>query len=478
MKKAFGKEMDLTSGNLFWKIPLFALPMALTTWLQLLYTTIDLWTVANFGGGSSSMSAVGSNGALIHMIITVFLAMSLGANVAIANAKGSGNKVYAEKVLHTALVLALFLGIAVGVAGAFLSGPLLKLMGTIDSIIDKATTYLTIYFVGLPFLMIYNYCAQIMRALGDSNKPLIILTISGIINVLFDLLFVVVFKLDVAGVAWATVISEAVSAILSILAFTFNKGGFVSFSPKKLAIDSIALKEIVRIGLPAGLQGLAFSVPNVLIQSSLYTITNDRIPVEDIVNGSAASGQVEGYIYALIEALSGACVAFVGQNYGARKKENIRKVFWYAQIWSIIANLLASLVCFVLANPLLGLFIHEADQEHLSFAIEAGKQRLFLFLCTYWLDGIMDIDSSYVRGMKRSTAPAIIIFFGCTVSRIIFLFTLFKLEPFHNVTWLYAAFPISWVLVDLVYIPVVITIQKKAFREIGTPSSLLNGESL
>ena len=423
MKKAFGKEMDLTSGNLFWKIPLFALPMALTTWLQLLYTTIDLWTVANFGGGSSSMSAVGSNGALIHMIITVFLAMSLGANVAIANAKGSGNKVYAEKVLHTALVLALFLGIAVGVAGAFLSGPLLKLMGTIDSIIDKATTYLTIYFVGLPFLMIYNYCAQIMRALGDSNKPLIILTISGIINVLFDLLFVMVFKLDVAGVAWATVISEAVSAILSILAFTFNKGGFVSFSPKKLAIDSIALKEIVRIGLPAGLQGLAFSVPNVLIQSSLYTITNDRIPVEDIVNGSAASGQVEGYIYALIEALSGACVAFVGQNYGARKKENIRKVFWYAQIWSIIANLLASLVCFVLANPLLGLFIHEADQEHLSFAIEAGKQRLFLFLCTYWLDGIMDIDSSYVRGMKRSTAPAIIIFFGCTVSRIIFLFT-------------------------------------------------------
>jgi Na+-driven multidrug efflux pump len=216
----------------------------------------------------------------------------------------------------------------------------------------------------------------------------------------------------------------------------------------------------------------------VLIQSSLYTITNDRIPVEDIVNGSAASGQVEGYIYALIEALSGACVAFVGQNYGARKKENIRKVFWYAQIWSIIANLLASLVCFVLANPLLGLFIHEADQEHLSFAIEAGKQRLFLFLCTYWLDGIMDIDSSYVRGMKRSTAPAIIIFFGCTVSRIIFLFTLFKLEPFHNVTWLYAAFPISWVLVDLVYIPVVITIQKKAFREIGTPSSLLNSESL
>jgi Na+-driven multidrug efflux pump len=351
-------------------------------------------------------------------------------------------------------------------------------MGTIDSIIDKATTYLTIYFVGLPFLMIYNYCAQIMRALGDSNKPLIILTISGIINVIFDLLFVMVFKLDVAGVAWATVISEAVSAILSILAFTFNKGGFVSFSPKKLAIDSIALREIVRIGLPAGLQGLAFSVPNVLIQSSLYTITNDRIPVEDIVNGSAASGQVEGYIYALIEALSGACVAFVGQNYGARKKENIRKVFWYAQIWSITANLLASLVCFVLANPLLGLFIHEADQEHLSFAIEAGKQRLFLFLCTYWLDGIMDIDSSYVRGMKRSTAPAIIIFFGCTVSRIIFLFTLFKLEPFHNVTWLYAAFPISWVLVDLVYIPVVITIQKKAFREIGTPSSLLNSESL
>ncbi|MBP5091674.1 MAG: hypothetical protein J6328_03855, partial [Bacilli bacterium] len=197
--------------------------------------------------------------------------------------------------------------------------------------------------------------------------------------------------------------------------------------------------------------------------------TNDRIPVEDIVNDSAASGQVEGYIYALIEAISSACVAFVGQNYGAGKKENIRKVFWYAQIWSVIANAMASCLCFFGANALLGLFIHEENAEHLSFAIEAGKQRLFLFLCTYWLDGIMDIDSSYVRGMKHSTAPAIIIFFGCTVSRIIFLFTLFKLEPFHNVTWLYAAFPISWILVDIVYVPVVLSIEKKAFREIGTP---------
>lgn len=466
-KKSF-REMDLTTGKLFWKIPLFALPMALTTMLQLLYTTVDLWTVANFGGGSSSMAAVGSNGSMINLIVTVFVSLSLGANVAIANAKGSGRKEHAEKVMHTSLLLAAILGVVVGIFGVFISPHLLRWMGTIDSIIEKATLYLTIYFIGLPFQMIYNYSSQIMRALGDSRRPLAILAVSGLTNVLFDLLFVIFFKMDVAGVAIATVISEAVAAAISIAVLMNNRSGFIRFSFKKLGFDHTSLVEVVRIGLPAGIQGLCFCIPNVLIQSSLYTITEAEYSVEYIVNGAAASGQIEGYIFALVEAVSAACVAFTGQNYGAAKKDNVRKVFWYCQIWNVISMGLAAIVALTLGDYLLRLFLNSQDPAELVQEIGAGKQRLYLFAFTYVLDGIMDVCGSYARGMKYSTPPAVITFFGCTVSRIIFLLTIFKLPEFHTVFWLYAAFPISWVIVDLVYIPVTLIIEKKAFAKLAS----------
>ncbi len=459
-------EMDLTSGHLFWKIPLFALPLALTTAFQLLYTTIDLWTVSTFGGGSTSMAAVGSNGALINLIITIFFSLSLGANVALSNAKGAGDRDYAARVLHTALILALVLGVGIGVFGFFVSPILLEAMGTIPSILEKATTYLKIYFLGAPFIMIYNYSAQMLRALGDSKRPLYILAISGIVNVLFDFLFVYFLDLDVAGVAWATVISQGVSALLAVLIWVFNKQGYVRLNPKRLKIDRRSLTEIIRIGLPAGIQGFAFSLPNVLIQSSLYTITNTEISIDDIVAGSSASGQIEHYIYAIIESISASCIAFVGQNYGARKTENIKKVFWYCQAWNLILVGLFSGLSYLFADPLLLLFIRDSEGINVADALAAGKQRLLVFALTYVLDGVMDIDNSYCRGMKYSLPPAIIILLGCTGTRILFLFTLFQLDYFHTVFWLYAAYPISWMVVILVYIPVIHIIQKKAFARI------------
>lgn len=216
-KKGKLSEMDLTSGNLFWKIPLFGLPMAFTTILQLLYTTVDLYTVANFGGGSNSMSAVGSNTPLITMLVTTFVCLSLGVNVTMGHAKGANNKEAASKVLHTSMILAVLTGIIVSVFGYFMSSIMLSWMGTPASIMAKSTLYLQIYFIGIPFLMVYNYGSQILRALGDSNRPLYILVISGIINIAFDFWFVIGFDLDVAGVAWATVLSEVVSAILVVL---------------------------------------------------------------------------------------------------------------------------------------------------------------------------------------------------------------------------------------------------------------------
>jgi len=473
-------EMDLTKGNLFWKIPLFALPMALTSILQLLYTSVDLLSVNLWGGGGSSMSAVGSNGALINLLVTVFVSLSLGANVAIGNAKGAGHREHAQKVLHTSLLVAVVTGIIVGIFGAIFSPYFLQWMGTNASIIDNATTYLRIYFIGLPFLMIYNYCAQIMRALGDSRRPLYILIASGLVNVLFDWIFVRFCHWDVAGVAWATVLCEGVSAVLSWLVLALNKKGYIQFHWKEFRFDRESFFEILRIGLPAGFQGLAFSIPNVLIQSSLYTIGSETIngvtiDNNNIVAGSAASGNIEGYIYAMIDAVASACVAFVSQNYGAHNRSHIRKVFWYCQAWMMIFWVVTAGVCVGFGRQLLSIFVSDnpAKGIYQSQAIPAGYERLLVLALSYFLDGIMDVSSGYLRGMRYSTPPAIITLCGCTISRIIFLAWFFPANYFggyfHTVGWLYAVFPISWVLTDLAYMVAILLITPRAFAKINEP---------
>ncbi|MDO5330589.1 MAG: MATE family efflux transporter [Bacillota bacterium] len=466
--KSKTRESDLTTGNLFWKIPLFAAPLAITTIFQLLYTTIDLWTVATFGGGSNSMSAIGSNSSLINLIITVFYSLALGANVAIGNAKGANDPERADKVLHTALVIAVLGGIFIGLVGYFIAPYLLEWMGTIDSIKSKAAEYLAIYFVGMPFVLIYNYGSQMLRALGDSKRPLYILTISGIINVAFDLIFVICFDMDVSGVAWATVMSEAVSAILTVLWLHFNKTGFVRLDFKKLKIDKIAFRDIIQIGLPAGIQGLAFSLPNVLIQSSLYTIgdyTVDGVEIHsaEIVAGAAAAAQIESYIFAIIDSFAQACVSFVGQNFGARKKENVKKTFWYCTIWMFICAAILAVICGFAWNPLLGIFLSDDEEVSREAALLAGRDRLYIMAFTYGLDGLMGIFGSYLRGMRRSTPPAIVTMIGCTGFRILFLYTFFQIEAFHTVFWLYAAFPISWILVNIAYIPLTLILEKRQF---------------
>lgn len=471
IKKSRLSEMDLTTGKLFWKIPLFGLPMAFTTILQLLYSTIDLYTVANFGGGSNSMSAVGSNTALINLIVTLFVSLSLGANVVMGHAKGANNKDFAVKILHTSMILAVITGVLVGVIGFFGSETLLNWMDTPSSILVKSTEYLKIYFVGLPFLMIYNYGSQILRALGDSKRPLYILIISGLINVAFDFWFVIGFNWDVSGVAWATVISEVVSAVLVVLWLIFNKNGYVTLRFKDLKMDKIAFKNIMRVGLPSGLQGLGFCIPNVLIQSSMYSITNYviqgvSISVDEIVAGSAASSTIENYVFAFVDAFAAGCTAFVSQNFGAGKKKNIRKVFWYSMIWMLILWGICTVICCVWPYQVLGIFITESQGIVLQNALAAGKERMFLMVLTYFLDGIMDICSAYLRGLKRAVAPAVVTITGCVGTRIIFLYALFPLAYFHTIFWLYVVFPISWALVDVTFAFLILIVEKKAFKQL------------
>lgn len=469
------KAMDLTNGKLFWKIPVFALPIALTSVFQLLYTTIDLWTVSQFGGGSNSMSAVGSNSALINLIITLFVSLSMGANVSIGNAKGANDHEAAEKVLHTSMIVGLIAGVFVGIIGFFLAPFMLELMGTLESIIDKASTYLRIYFIGLPFLMLYNYGSQLMRGLGDSNTPFFILIISGIVNVLLDFVFVYFFGMDVAGVAIATVISEAVSALLTVLVLFLRKKSYVHLEWKKMRIDSKALKDIMVIGVPSGLQGIAFSFPNVLIQSSLYTINNYSIngiaiSQEEIVAGSSASQQIEGYIYALVEGFGSACMAFASQNYGAKHSKNCRKSYLYSIIWVTISMAMCALITALFSFQLLGIFITDSEGVNESNALLAGRERLWLMSFTYVFDAIMIVNSNYLKGLRHGTVPAIITLLGCTGTRILFLLCLFPLDYFHTIYWLYAGFPISWIIVDIVYIPVIIVYERRTFAKLNDSS--------
>ena len=435
--KLFQGQTDMTSGNLFGKIALFALPLFLTTVMQLLYSTIDLISVQMWGGGDTSMGAIAANGSLINLIIVVFNNMALGSNVAIANAKGAGDKERASRVLHTATLFSFLAGIVVGIVGFFLSDNLLEMMGTEADYVPLATKYLQIYFLGLPALMVYNYAARNMNAMGDSQTPFIILAISGLINIGFDFVFVYFWHLDVIGVGVATVIAEIASAIMALSFLFLRKSNYVSLHWKKLRIHRDSLVEIVRIGLPAGLQGFFFALPNVFVQSKLYTIEPGNL---DLSNGAIASGQIESYIFAGIQAISSACLAFTAANHGALRKDNIKKVWLYSSLLIGIYTVVCDVLILTIYPYALHLFVSS------DAAVEYGRQRLFVIGLTYTLDGVMDVFASALRGMKKSTYPMLITLIFCTALRILFLETAFNLEFFHNVGWLYAVFPISWIL--------------------------------
>ena len=438
LSKLFSRksQRDMTSGNLFTKMILFAIPAMLTTIMQLLYVTIDLTTV-HYGDSAESMGAIASNNALINLIVIVFAGVSLGANVILSEAKGAGDHDKAEKVLHSSLIFALFSGLFVGVVGFVISDDLLKLMGTEEHYFAKAALYLKIYFCGLPFLMIYNYTAQLLRAQGDAVSPFIALFIAGLFNVGSDCLFVFPLHMGVAGVALATIIAEAVSATICTLVLIKGKNNYVNLSFKKLKMDFKTILEVLKVGLPAGLQGFFFSLPNVFIQSSLYTIDPGNVNLE---NGATASGNIEGYFYALIDGISVSTMTFIAANVGAKNVANIKKCMRNGLIWGAIFCAFVGIVTLTLHRPLLRLFV---DNEE---SIAAGYTRLSVLGYLYFFNFLMNISASMLRGLKRSTYPMITTLVCCTILRIVLILTVFPLETFHTVFWLYALFPITWVI--------------------------------
>jgi len=448
---------NMTNGNFFKKIIIFALPLMLTTAMQLLYVTIDLTTV-HYGDSAESMGAISSNSALINLIVVVFSGVSIGANVILSEAKGANNHEKAEKVLHTSLIFALISGVFVGLLGFFISDDLLILMGTEEAYLEKATLYLKIYFIGVPFLMIYNYSAQLLRAQGDSLSPFLALMISGLFNVGFDCLFVFPLHMGVAGVALATIIAEALSAFICIMTLIKGKNNYVTLQFKKLRMNYKVLLEVLKIGLPAGLQGFFFSLPNVFIQASLYTIDPGNI---DLTNGATASSNLEGYLFAGADAISVSTMTLIAANLGAKNKENIKKCILFGLLWGVIICAFMAVVIVFLHRPLLKLLV---DSEA---SIESGRTRLFIIGLPYILDFTMLFTAATLRGLKKSTFPMITTLLCCSVLRIVLVLTVFRLEYFHTLFWLYALFPITWVLATISNSIALLIIYPREMRKIN-----------
>ncbi len=450
IKKVFGAQIDLTGPSLFRNLIVFTLPIVLLSLLQLIYTEADQLVVNYYGGGYRSFVAVSTNGPLINLIIALFVGLSVGANVVLAKAVGKNDKEKAERTMHMAMFLSLVTGVTAGVVGFFVSRPLLEVMKVDESVIGKATTYLRLYFIGLPFLMIFNYGSALLRAMGDSKRPLYTLIIFGMVNIGLNFLFVLAFDMDVAGVGLATVICEAGQAITIVLFLIFNKKAFVRFSFKKLfKMHGKEIKEILANGVPAGLQSLAFTFSNVFIQTSINSLGLA------VTAGFSASSQAENFIYMIMNGFSVAVVSIAAQNVGAKNERNIKRVLFYALGIVTFLGLLVGGLFAIFRKDIISIFLSEnsvESPEELTKATEAGTNRLLFIALTYFLCGIMDTEGAYCRGLGHSLVPAIITLLGVTSVRILFVETLFKLVPyFHTPEWISYSWAVGWAITSIAY---------------------------
>ena len=430
------REVNLTEGPFLKKIALFMLPVMCTSLLQSLYNSADLAVVGKFRG-DLALAAVGSTSSLTMLIIALFLGLSVGAGVVLSNNIGANNRAMARRSVHTAMLLSVILGVVTMIIGVSCAPLFLEWMGTPDTIITEATLYMRIIFLGLPGQMLYNYCATMVRATGDATRPLMILSVSGIVNVLLNLFFVAICGMSVEGVALATILSQYFSAIW-ITIYMYNSEGSLQFRFKELCIDPLIAKRILQIGIPSGLQSTLFSVSNVLIQSSVNSLGDAAVA------GNAAATNIDGKVYMACNSGYHAAIAFVGQNMGAKKYENIRKITLEAILCVTVIGVVLSGLVLLFPEPLLRIFTSE-DAE----VITAGLDRLYMTIPLYFLCGVMEVLCGVLRGMGKSIHSMVISLITCCFFRVVWVNTVFLLAP--NMRTIYIVYPITWVLAIIAY---------------------------
>jgi len=438
MEKSSSKkyEIDMCNGPLLGKILVFYIPLMFSGILQLLFNAADIAVVGHFAG-NESLAAVGSTGSLTNLIVNLFIGLSVGVNVLVARFYGSGQKGELKETVQTAIATALFSGIFLVFAGFFLSKPALTWMDTPADVIDYSVLYMRIYFCGMPFMMVYNFGSAVLRAVGDTRRPLYYLAIAGVVNVLLNLLFVIGFSMGVAGVALATVISQAISAVLIVRCLILNDSDYrLVLEGVRIAPDK--LLKMVQIGVPAGMQGALFSISNVLIQSSVNSFGSVAMA------GNTAGSNVEGFVYTAMNAFHQAAISFCGQNYGAMKYKRVGKVLLICQGLVIVVGAVMGGTAYLFAGTLLK--IYTPDPE----TIQYGILRMGYICVPYFLCGMMDVMVGVLRGMGYAIMPMLVSLTGACLFRVIWIYTVFRRVP--TLECLYVSYPISWALTFMVHL--------------------------
>lgn len=448
MKKTGTYELDMTTGALLPKMLRFALPLMLSSLLQLLFNAADVAVVGKFAG-NNSLAAVGSTSALINLMTNLFLGLSIGANVLSAKYTGAGDKERTSKVVHTAVTVSLLSGAILTVIGLLYSPQFLALMDSPPNVIGLASLYMRVYFLGMPAMMFYNFGSSLLRSKGDTKRPLYYLTLAGVVNVLLNLLFVIVFRMDVAGVALATIISQYMSAGLVFRCLIKEEDESFRVIPKKLKIDLSTLWSLVRIGVPAGLQGVVFSLSNVVIQSSVNGFG------EIFIAGSSAASSIEGFVWVSMNAFHQAALTFTSQNIGAKKFSRINKILVCAEGCAMTAGLVFGNLAFFFAEPLLRIYTDTPA------SIDAGILRLSIICTTYLFCGMMDTIVGSIRGMGYGVIPTIVSMLGACGLRLLWIATIFQMPKFHTPEVLFTSYPVSWFLTFLAHLVCFILMRRK-----------------
>ena len=444
------KKMNksMLEGPLLPSIIQYTVPIILTSILQLLFNAADMVVVGRYCG-SISVAAVGATGSLTNLIINLFIGLSVGSGVTVAHAIGGREEDAVSKTVHTTVPIALICGVVLTVVGILLSEHLLVMMETPDSVLPLSSMYMKIYFGGIIFTMLYNFCASILRAAGDTKSPLIYLSISGVLNVLLNLVFVLVFHMNVAGVALATIISQALSAILVIIAL-MRRTDACKLYLSKIRIYIPQLLKIIRIGLPSGINSSLFAISNVLIQSSVNSFG------DVFMSGNAAAGNIEGFIYVTINAFSQTSVNFIGQNHGAHQYDRVRKTLMICLGSVTIFGTITSALVYSFAPTLLSFYITDSPE-----AIAYGILRMSYVCIPYFICGLMDSTTGALRGMGASVTPMFITILGACGFRIFWIYTVFQIPEYHTPAGLFISYPFSWLITFLIELVVFVFIYRK-----------------
>ena len=448
----FSYRMDMTEGPLTTKIIKFTIPVMLSGILQLLFNTADVIVVGRFTG-KTALAAVGSTGSLINLLVSLFIGLSIGTNVLVARYQGAKDDKAVSETVHTSIALGIVGGLILLIVGVVATRPLLEMMATPEDVIDQSTLYMRILFFGMPLNLILNFGAAILRAIGDTKRPLYYLTIAGAINVILNILLVTVFSLGVAGVAIATVISEGVSCVLILLCLKHETGAIRLYF-NRIKINPSKCIDIMKIGLPAGLQGCIFSISNVLIQSSVNSFGST------VMAGNTAASNIEGCVYVSMNSLHQTCISFTSQNFGAGKFKRIKKVLINCLVIVAITGLVLGNSAYFFGKYLLSAYNNEAE------VISYGLIRLSIISTMYFLCGLMDVMVGAMRGIGYSILPMIVSLVGACGLRIVWIYTVFV--KFRTLDILFISYPVTWTITFLSHLVCYYIVTRKykdKFRE-------------